>query len=100
MWQQQPIAGTLVAAFFFLPEFGLRQTVYIGVAGNVVVFVAAAALAHGLSGVPTEAETSLGGRPFHWILPAMTISGAVSFTYEVLWTRLLGQVLGGSKRTQ
>ena len=26
----------------------------------------------------------------------MTLSGAVSFVYEVLWTRLLGQVLGGS----
>ena len=39
------IVGTLVAAFVFLPAFGLRQTVYIGVAGNALVFLAAAALA-------------------------------------------------------
>ena len=35
------IAGTLVAAFYFLPANGLRQTVYIGIAGNAVVFLAA-----------------------------------------------------------
>ena len=31
-----------------------------------------------------------------WILPIIAISGMVSFTYEVLWTRLLGHILGGS----
>ena len=50
------IAGTLVSAFVFLPAFGLRTTVWIGIAGNAVVFLAAAALARGLASVPTEAE--------------------------------------------
>lgn len=92
------IAGTLIAAFYLLPEFGLRQTVYIGIFGNFIVFLAAAALARGLAGMPAEeSNPEKAGTPrFHWILPAMTISGAVSFLYEVLWTRLLGQVLGGS----
>ena len=91
------IAGTLVAAFYFLPAFGLRHTVYIGIAGNAVVFLAAALLARGLAGMPPEEPSREGARsPFHWILPAMTLSGIVSFVYEVLWTRLLGQVLGGS----
>jgi len=89
------IAGTLVAAFTLLPELGLRQTVYVGVIGNVVVFLAAAGLALGLSGVPID-ERRRERAPFHWILPTMTLSGAVSFVYEVLWTRLLGHVLGGS----
>jgi hypothetical protein len=31
-----------------------------------------------------------------WILPLMAFSGAVSFTHEVLWTRLLQRVVGGS----
>lgn len=31
-----------------------------------------------------------------WILPIMLFSGANSFVYEVLWTRLLGHILGGS----
>ncbi len=92
------IAGTLVAAFVLLPEFGLRHTVYIGVAGNAIVFLAAATLARGIAGMEADATPGRPNTPlpFHWILPAMTISGAVSFVYEVLWTRLLGQVLGGS----
>ena len=92
------IIGTLVAAFVLLPQFGLRQTVYFGVAGNALVFLAAAALARGIPGItPETADPARAkSRYFHWILPAMTISGAVSFVYEVLWTRLLGQVLGGS----
>jgi len=31
-----------------------------------------------------------------WILPLMLFSGVNSFIYEVLWTRLLGHILGGS----
>jgi len=90
------IVGTLIAAFVFLPAFGLRHTVYIGVAGNALVFLAAAALARGIVGSAREDAAPAKADHFHWILPAMTISGAVSFVYEVLWTRLLGQVLGGS----
>ena len=56
------IAGTLVAAFLLLPELGLRQTVYVGIAGNAIVFLAAAALAHGIAGVPTEHDGSPAGR--------------------------------------
>ena len=47
---------------------------------------------------PSPTATS----PFHspvgtyWILPLMLISGANTFTYEVLWTRLLSHILGGS----
>ncbi len=92
------IAGTLVAAFVLLPALGLRHTVFVGIAGNAIVFLAAAALAKGIAGMPPE-EKSGGAAArgvFHWILPAMLLSGAVSFLYEVLWTRLLGQVLGGS----
>lgn len=91
------IAGTLTAAFVLLPALGLRQTVYVGIAGNAVVFLAAAALAKGIAGLAPETDRPETGRGlFHWILPAMLLSGAVSFVYEVLWTRLLGQVLGGS----
>ena len=92
------IGGTLVAAFYLLPQFGLRDTVYLGILGNVIVFLAAAALARGVAGLPPNpgAGTSVYAKRFHWILPAMTLSGAVSFLYEVLWTRLLGQILGGS----
>ena len=37
-----------------------------------------------------------GKAPFHWIMPLMLASGAVSFTLEVLWTRLLTHLFGGT----
>lgn len=97
------IAGTLVAAFALLPALGLRQTVYCGVAVNALVFAAAALLARGTPLLETRAAPALAAaeadpvdRRAPWILPLIALSGVTSFTYEVLWTRLLGQILGGS----
>lgn len=89
------IAGTICAGFVLLPALGLRQTVYVGALGNALVFVAAAALARGLPPA-TEQPASRPAMANTWILPLMLVSGAVSFSYEVLWTRLLSQILGGS----
>ncbi len=89
------IAGTLCAAFLLLPALGLRHTIYAGAVVNAAVFVAAALLARS-SGAPLEAPAAAGRGEARWILPAIGISGAVSFCYEVLWTRLLSHVLGGS----
>lgn len=88
------IAGTLVTAFLLLPELGLRHTVYVGVAANLLVFGAAAGLARRIS--PATTPRGGAGLAATWILPAIAISGAVSFVYEVVWVRLLGFVLGGS----
>ena len=37
-----------------------------------------------------------GKAPLHWIMPVMLVSGAVSFALEVLWTRLLTHLFGGT----
>jgi len=89
------IAGTVCTGFWLLPALGLRHTVYVGVGINFLVFLAAAALARGAAPVPQVRRAEAAGRP-SWILIAMTLSGIVSFSYEVLWTRLLGQLIGGS----
>ncbi|MFT7485508.1 MAG: spermidine synthase [Candidatus Paceibacteria bacterium] len=94
------VLGTLVAAFMLLPAFGLSTTIYFGVAVNGVVFLIASRLAGGAqpldqaSDEPVEAPAV--DSAAKWILPLILISGVTSFTYEVLWTRLLGQILGGS----
>src|SRR5262245_6970323 len=88
------IAGTTTAAVMLLPALGLRDTVYVGAAVNALVFAAAAALAR--TALRGAAEAARPARGIPWILPAIAISGAVSFSYEVLWFRLLGQLLGGS----
>jgi len=93
------IAGTLCAAFWLMPELGLRRTVWAGAALNAVVFGLAALLARSAPLLPAPPGARPGapaaGGAF-WILPAIALSGAVSFAYEVQWTRLLGHLLGGS----
>jgi len=94
------VLGVLVAGFWLLPELGMFRTVLVGVAVNAAVFGLAALLAwRAPPGAPGPAPAAalpraVGARA--WILPLIFASGVTSFTYEVLWTRLLGHVLGGS----
>ena len=93
------VAGTLVTAFVLLPTLGLRATVWTAVALNGGVFVLAALLARVSPAKPLPAGEPAPDPRTHggsWILPLMTFSGVVSFTYEVLWTRILSHLLGGS----
>ena len=93
------VAGTVLAAFLLLPALGLRQTIWVAALVNGTVFLAAWALARSARPV-TVAPAAQPGRPsarrIPWILPLIFGSGVVSFTYEVLWVRLLEHVLGGS----
>jgi spermidine synthase len=97
------VAGALVTAFLLLPAAGLRATVITAAVLNIVVFLLAAALAR--KQAPTIASASTLERvrfrfaaPPHpaWVLPIMFLAGAVAFFHEVLWTRMLGHVLGSS----
>jgi spermidine synthase len=93
------VSGTVVTAFALLPSLGLSNTVWVAVCANGAVFVVAAMVARRAPALESteEAVSDLRTRHAnHWILPLIGVSGAVSFTYEVLWTRLLGHVLGGS----
>ena len=94
------IAGTLCAAFWLMPELGLRRTVWTGAGLNGLVFGLAAALSRRAAAPATPEMPRAAATPIAdgalWILPAIALSGAVSFAYEVLWTRLLGHLLGAS----
>lgn len=102
------VGGTVVAGFLLLPMLGLKGTVYVGVAVNLLVFVIAALIARAVAAAPDHTEVvkdpssdaagagAKGLARRHIILPLMLLSGANSFVYEVLWTRLLGHILGGS----
>jgi spermidine synthase len=106
------VGGALAAAYWLLPNLGLSRTVFVGAATNVLVFGIAALIArvpgssrapaylpdagtavHPPTAPPRLADWRSGAR---WILPVMLLSGAVSFLYEVLWTRMLSYILGGS----
>ena len=101
------IVGTLVAGFILLPLVGLKGTVYVGVVINFLVFLIAIKIAKQADKIEPQ-ETAQKKKvkasklaparlvTAKWILPIMLFSGIISFIYEVLWTRLLGHVLGGS----
>jgi spermidine synthase len=103
------VAGALVAGFLLLPNFGLRATTWVGASINILVCLIAATLARGepvrapvgYDRLPANAPHAayaeqLFTRGPHWILPLMLVSGAASFVYEVLWTRMLSHILGSS----
>ena len=119
------VCGTVIAAFALLPALGLNRTVWVGVAVNALVFVIAAALARGRRDTAPSDEAITAAAPpdfatacirplfarseplkgrlttiFRtqpaWMLPLMLVSGANAFLYEVLWTRMLAHVIGGS----
>lgn len=94
------VLGTVSAAFVLMPWLGLSGTVLVGVVANAAVFAAAAILARdggAAAAVPAStlpAVAVLDRRGL--VLPLMLLSGATSFTYELLWSRLLQHVLGSS----
>ncbi|MCP4787311.1 MAG: hypothetical protein GY903_14040 [Fuerstiella sp.] len=98
------VVGTILAAFVLLPAVGLFKTTCCGVVVNILVFMVAAWL--GVQNTATSAashqrttdtdDVPLWFRGVGLIMPMMLVSGFVSFTYEVLWARLLGHLIGGS----
>ena len=96
------VVGALTAGFVLLPYTGLTATLVFGAAVNLVVFGIAAFLARVASEQRALADAGESSSParvkaaLHWIMPVMLVSGMVSFTLEVLWTRLLTHIFGGT----
>ncbi|MEZ5944418.1 MAG: fused MFS/spermidine synthase [Planctomycetaceae bacterium] len=97
------MVGTLIAAFWLMPTIGNSGTTWIGVLVNVAVFGLAIMLdrrgdsqAVAEATAPAKPAKGNDGLRTEWVAAIMFVSGGMSFIYEVLWTRLLGQVVGGS----
>jgi spermidine synthase len=117
------VLGTIVAAFVLLPILGLNGTVWVGVTVNGLVFLISALLAKYSPSIDSDRKETTTHSSFfktwvwppltidsirrewsqavldsqrNWILPLILLSGATSFVYEVLWTRMLTHVMGGS----
>ncbi|MBL4772046.1 MAG: fused MFS/spermidine synthase, partial [Alcanivoracaceae bacterium] len=91
--------GALVGAFVLLPLFGLGMTIYVAVLINLIIFIIGLFYFRNKALAIDQADSAhLTNKIFKnkWIFPVMFISGAVSLAYEILWTRLLSHVLGGS----
>ena len=92
--------GTLLTAFVLLPRFGLDRATLTAAALNGLAALGAFVLVRSGTQTPElESASAVANRRATgppWILPLILISGTVSFTYEILWTRLLTFILGGS----
>lgn len=97
------VGGALAGGFLLLPYLGLKLALVTGAAINLVVFGIVFVMLRRPAGsdsdmVPATAATTPGTSDgtFHPVMPLMLVSGMVSFGLEVLWTRLLSHVFGGT----
>ncbi len=94
------IVGTVAAGFLLLPTFGVRATIWIAAAGNLLIGLAVLALgkttasSHRTSSVPAEQLDRSSGAAF-WFLAAF-VSGVVTISMQVVWSRLLSMIIGSS----
>ncbi len=90
------ILGTLVTAFVLMPAIGLRNTVFVGAGVNALVFLGAVALSRDTGAREPDPAKASGERAPAVILTIAGVAGVASFTYEVMWVRLIEHVIGGS----
>ena len=103
------VFGALASGFMLLPYLGLFGTLASGAGVNLAVFFIAVYLARlvasqagagapqtGLDQASVAQDSTAPQVRYHWIMPVMLVSGMVSFTLEVLWTRLLSHLFGGT----
>jgi spermidine synthase len=99
------VTGTLIAGFVLLPVLGLRMTVSVAVALNMVAGFVAATIAiepeiakRARDGSTTKVPVSPLLQQFspRFLLISFAVVGAAAFAYEIAWTRLLTIEIGSS----
>ena len=87
------VLGTALAGFLAVPLLGLRATLLLAAACNLLAALAALPLSAPMVVVRHAAVARRGRR---WLLALFFAMGATSLAYEVLWTRVLVFYLGSS----
>ncbi|MEQ8768191.1 MAG: fused MFS/spermidine synthase [Planctomycetota bacterium] len=92
------IAGVLLAAYYWLVEWGTFQTIILAAIGNIAVGVIALARTRADESpiaMPAAPPPNEAVRPAPFLL-GIWLAGSMSLGWEVLWTRLLAQFLRNS----
>lgn len=96
------VAGPLLAVFRLFPALGLRHTLHIACAADILIcgglLLGIKLFRRGAQPVPAEpVDTSLKAEsPGTLLLAAMAVSGAAAMVYEVAWARTLSLIFGSS----
>ncbi len=96
------IAGALAGPFLIFPFWGVDGGLLFAACLNLLVALVAYSTAHGLPSAQTSpkqrnlSDESASFRRLGLILVIAFVSGFVFFALEVLWTHLIGAVLGNS----
>lgn len=93
------IFGTLLSAYIFIELMGLRQTVWTASAVNIAIGIAAFFIFPKKGGVagktPNVAPITIVSRQeTRLMLLVFAVSGLISLSYEILWTRMLTPISG------
>jgi spermidine synthase len=91
------VFGCLLAGFYLLREFDMGAATYAAAALNVVVGLGGLWIA-GRAGT-AGAEVRKGARGYWPVYVTIALSGACALGAEVIWTRLLGLMLGATVYT-
>lgn len=98
------VAGALIGGFILLPYIGLKSALLTGAGINLIVFGLVVIMLRRERLLKQGSNKEIGDTPvearaeikFHPIMALIFLSGAVSFGLEVLWTRLLTHIFGGT----
>lgn len=95
------VLGSLVAGFYLLRVYDMTVATFVAATLNVAVAVVALVLAGRTSYVPAETTVAAtkrapGARP---VYIAIALSGMTALAAEVIWTRLLAILFGGTTYT-
>src|SRR5579872_3296773 len=106
------VVGTLAAGFLFLPTLGLRQTLGVAVALNLLAGGLALrlsrreraataeatppAMPEKYAAPPQESNIASSAMPAPFLYICFALVGATAMAYEIGWTRLLSTQLGSS----
>ena len=95
------VTGALVAGFLLLPAIGLRGTVFLAAALNLVAgamaLVASRSSSEQPAIQPAEKQAASPATPIpRFLIFSFALVGATAMAYEIAWSRLLATTLGSS----
>jgi len=94
------VFGCLLAGFYLLRVFDLATATFVAVAINLAVAAASWSLAKRVPAHSTEEKSVPVPGPRFWpVYIAIGLSGATALGAEVIWTRLMGLLLGATVYT-